>query len=192
MNCKKEQRTVFLHQDSNAYIKDIKYEVQKMKYVEVSPLEKFFTEEMLTSIKDEMLKTNEGPLFNNFWRLSKACLDRDEFSDEFASRLIDFYCWLIDQDKKEELCNLLALHPFWGSYAPEEDDLAPLCYAIYKHKTEIVNAMIEIQTPNERLHIWESYQPGYVAITEAQYDIIRSLLDHGVKEDLFAGPYTGI
>lgn len=163
-----------------------------MRYVEISPLEKYLTGERLERIKTELQQGSEKKEFDRLVRMCKTCFERDDFSDEFAERLIDFYCWLIDQDKKEELCRLLVLHPFWGSYAPDEEELAPLCYAIYKHKTDIAEAMIEIQTTNDRLHVWESYQPGYVAIVEQQYDIVRMLLDHGVKEDHFAGPYTGI
>ena len=163
-----------------------------MKYNEVSPLERYFTEEREEKIKEELLGSGDRPEFDRFVTRCKVCLERDEFGDGFSARLVGFYCWLIDNEKKDELLTLIAIYPFWGIYAPEEDELAPLCYAIYKHETEIAKEMIRMQSAADWLHVWESYQPGYIAIKEQQYDVIRYLLDSGVDENYFAGPYTGL
>ena len=162
-----------------------------MKYRMTSPLERFFTEEKETEIKNKLLLSHDKLDYKRFFQLSKVCLERDDFSDDFAERLVNFYCWLIDNDFKDELCDLLKLYPFWGCYNPGIEELSPLCYAIYKSKTDIVETMIKIQAP-DHLDSFEGYQPGFVAIDAQQYDIIRILLKNGVKEDYFAGAYTGL
>ena len=163
-----------------------------MENKKVSLLEEYFTEEVFRDMKEELQNTSSGPLFNRFYKLCKFCMGKDDIWDDCSARIVYLYCWLIDHDKKDELCKLLKVYPFWGIYAPEEDELAPLCYAISRHKTEIAKAMIDLQAPEYRFHVWENYQPGYMAIKVQQYEIIRYLLDHGVKEDFFAGPYTGL
>lgn len=163
-----------------------------MKYNELSPLERFFTEEKENAIKDELLGSSERPVFDRFMTLCRACLERDMLWDGFSERYVEFLCWLIDQDKQTELFDLLEISSFWGIYPPDENELCPLCYAICRHKTDTAKGMIRIQARDNRLHVLESYQPGFVAVAEQQYDIIRCLLENGVGEDLFAGQYTGL
>lgn len=163
-----------------------------MKYVETSPLDRFFTEKKKEEIQKELLRSAASDGFDRLCRMSKAYADDDTVGDDYAKRITEFFCWLIDHDKKDEVCRLLASDRLWGCYAVEEDELAPLCYAISLQKTEIALAMIET-IGDDDFFVWDSpYSPGFIALEQHEYDVVRSLLAHGADEAFFAGVYTGL
>lgn len=162
-----------------------------MKYNCVSPLERFFNDEKCDMIKNELAsESKDCPEFSEFIRLCKGCLDRDDFSDEFADRLLSLMCYLIDHELVNELISILVCNPFWGSYSAGTDELTALCYCILKN-TEIAKKMIDVMAPNH-LSALETYQPGYIAIEEGNENIIRYLIEHGDESKFFSGYYTGV
>ena len=162
-----------------------------MQYRPGTPVDRFFTEEMKDAILSELEHTDEGPLFQRFYRLCRANLKDENNSDEFNDRLADFYCQLVDKDLTKPLCALLQIDPFMGIYAKEERELTPLCYAIYKGKVSVAKQMIDVMAPNHLITV-ESYDPGTIAIMEDQKEIVRYLLEKGCPSNLFAGHYTAL
>ncbi len=158
-----------------------------------SELERFFTEEKASEIKKELLSGSDRQEFKKLYKLAKDCFERDEFGDSFSVRLVYFYHWLIDNDKSDELYMMLMIFPLWGSYSPSQDTMTPLSYAISKHKNEMSKTMIKIMAKdNAPLNSFQGPDPGYVALTEKEYDIVAFLLDNGADERFFCGPYTGL
>lgn len=159
---------------------------------QLSLFEIYFTEDVLNELQEELLQSSSGPVFKKFYEMYRDFLDKNEIWDACSARIVTLFCWLIDHNKKDELLRLLKIHPFWGGYATGEDELAPVCYAIHKHKTGIAKDMICIMAREYSLFVHESFQPGYIAVQEQQYDLVRLLLDYEVPEDYFAGQYTGL